>query len=250
MRILLIEDDSTLAGEMRKLLNREYVVDVAPNGEEGVFMSQTSHYEVIFIDIGLPDINGIEVCRLIRQAGVTAGIIMLTAKMDGGYKVHSLDSGADDYITKPFNINELFARTRAVSRRIISNKTEGLLKMDGVLLDTSSKVVYREGKKLNLKRKEFEILEHLIQRRGSIVSRESLLEALWDGGLDTPSNTLDVHVARLRHKFDKPFKKALITTVHGVGYKIDLVIGGDTTEQNNRKYIKRKSPDYSEGEFS
>jgi DNA-binding response OmpR family regulator len=225
MRVLIIDDDTTFTDTIKDFLKTSFTVDTAPNGTDGTYMAQVNVYDIIVLDIVLPDIDGIEVCRMIRSSNVKTPVIMLTGKDDVNYKVFSLDSGADDYLTKPFSSAELMARIRALLRRspeLLKNSEpfQNKLKAGDLVLDVKERLVWRSGEQIHLRRKEFDILELLLRRKGVVVSKECILESVWDLGLDVPSNTVEVHVSSLRKKIDKKFSRKLIKTIFGVGYKL------------------------------
>jgi len=221
MKILLIEDDKQMAKTIKEGLKDYYVVDVAYTGENGDFQAQVNDYDTIIIDIVLPDIDGITVCKKIREAEIKAPILMLTGKTQVRDKVTALDAGADDYLTKPFSFAELLARVRALIRRnpdtLVSNK----LSVGNLTLDVASKTVKRKGTKIPLRRKKFNLLEYLMRNQGIVVTRSMILEHVWDSETNPMTNTVDVHIKSLRDKVDRPFQKSLIKTVHGLGYKIE-----------------------------
>lgn len=221
MRVLIIENDANLAFGIKAELKKSYVVDLAENGENGAFLAQTNNYDVILVDIVLPDIHGIEICRIIRSAGSKTPILMLTGITDVNFKVSSLDSGADDYLTKPFSFSELSARMRALMRRGPEVLASEKLRIEDLVVDLGSRTVKRAQRKIYLRKKEFDFLELLLRNKGKVVSKEKALESIWEEGLDVLSNTLEVHIRNLRKAIDTPDRKKLIKTVHGIGYKIE-----------------------------
>jgi len=222
MKVLLIEDDKQTAKTIKEGLKDYYVVDIAYTGEDGDFRAQVNDYDTIIIDIVLPDIDGITVCKKIREAEIKAPILMLTGKTQVRDKVTALDAGADDYLTKPFSFAELLARVRALIRRnpdtLVSNK----LSIGNLSLDVVANMVKRRGRKISLRRKEFSLLEYLMRNQGMVVTRSMILEHVWDSGTNPMTNTVDVHIKSLRDKIDKPFGTDLIKTAHGLGYKIEV----------------------------
>jgi DNA-binding response OmpR family regulator len=220
MRMLLIEDDRDTAECIKEEAEKYYVLDIAYSGSDGAYLSQTNDYDVMVVDEGLPDINGIEVCRMARAAQISTPILILTNSNEITHKVSSLDSGADDCLTKPFAGPELFARLRALLRRYPNTWQSNLLCLDDLYLDLSSKSAVRAGIDIKLRRKEFDLLEYLIRHKNRVVSKEMILEHVWDLGIEVASNTVEVHIRSLRQKIDKPFEKKLIKTVHNFGYKV------------------------------
>jgi len=221
MRVLIVEDEEDIASFIKKGLEAEnFVVDVALEGEKGRFLALTNEYDLIILDIKLPDMDGIEVCRMIREKKKTVPVIMLTVKTDVKSKVEALNIGADDYLTKPFAFEELLARIRALLRR--EKTTIGdTLKMADLVLDTKSHSVQRAGRPIDLSKKEFVLLEYFIRNPGTVLTRSMILEHVWDMNADPFTNTVDVHVRLLRKKIDEGHRRKFIRTVHGYGYKLE-----------------------------
>jgi DNA-binding response OmpR family regulator len=203
----------------RALLEDGYAVDAAFDGVEAEELASFTPYDVIVLDVMLPKRDGIEVCRSLRDRRNNTPILMLTARDGLDDRVLGLDSGADDYLIKPFEIKELRARLRALSRRRAEDRGSRLAAAD-LLLDPATHEVKRAGSALELTAKEYSLLEYLLRNRGRIVTREMILAHLWDYGRSTASNVVDVHVRRLRGKVDDPFPIKLIETVRGAGYRI------------------------------
>lgn len=221
MRILLIEEDRDSAESIRDEFEKHYIVDVAYTGVDGTYLSQTNEYDAIVVDVALSDINGIEVCKRTRAASVYTPILVLSDDNSVDYKILSLDSGADDYLTKPLCHPELLAKVRALIRRGTKYVITNQFCVGDLTLDVTDKAVKRSGFEIELRRKEFDLLEYLIQNKGRILSKEKILEHVWEKGMEMASNTLEVHIKFLRDKIDKPFSKKLIKTVHNFGYKIE-----------------------------
>jgi len=218
MRILLIEDEPRMAGMIaRGLRESSYAVDVAPSGEAGLFQSSINRYDIVILDVVLPILSGLEVCRRMRQDGLNAPILMLTARDSVDDMVAGLDSGADDYLTKPFEFKELLARLRALSRRT-NQVRPATLRVSDLVLNTSDHSVFRGGRPINLTAKEYALLEFFMIRAGTVLSREAISEHVWDENFDSFSNTIDVYVRRLRRKIDEGFDRPLIQTRRGEGY--------------------------------
>ncbi|WP_193162012.1 response regulator [Microbulbifer hainanensis] len=216
MRVLLIEDDRSLAdGIATALRHGGYAVDLAVQGREGVALAHAAQPDVILLDLGLPDIDGIEVLRQLRSGGLTSSVLILTARDDLTSKVRGLDAGADDYLTKPFEVDELLARLRALERRAgLSVSAE--LTIGDVTINLASHEVTRAGEPVKLSRREFTLLRALAERPGHILSREQLEDKLYSWGEEVSSNTVDVHIHNLRKKIYPEF----IQTIRGVGYKL------------------------------
>jgi len=220
MRILLIEDDKQAARWLSKGLQEErFVVDVAYTGEAGDEMASVNDYDVIVLDWVLPDKDGIAVCRELRARGVSTPILMLTARDALEDRVTGLYTGADDYLTKPFEFSELLARIHAVLRRSALTRLP-VLKVADLTLDPQSNRVTRGGQTLNLTRKEYAILEVLMRHAGKVVTRSTLGERVWETDLDTLTNLLDVHIGHLRRKIDVEGVPPLIHTIRGRGYLV------------------------------
>jgi two-component system copper resistance phosphate regulon response regulator CusR len=226
MQILVIEDEPKVARALMEGLEAElYQVTVAVNGEEGYFLATTQAFDLIVLDLMLPGRNGIDILSALRQQGCQTPVIILTARDAIEERVLGLDTGADDYLVKPFAFPELLARIRALTRR---GRTEQALrlKIADLEMDCVTRKVTRRDKPIELTGKEFELLEYLLRHQGHIVSRDMLVRDVWKSvDRATPlDNVIDVHIARLRQKIDAPFKKKLLKTVRGVGFV--LKVGG------------------------
>lgn len=224
MRILIIEDDHKIANAIKKGLEQEsYACDVAYNAEEGIGSAMTIDYDLIILDRMLPgEIDGIGICKAIRKKGNNVSILILTAKDKVSDRVEGLNAGADDYLVKPFAFEELLARVKALLRR--PNQNLGTkLKVDDLTLDTLSFKVKRVGKNINLSSTEFKLLEYLMRNPDSILTKDNIIEHVWDYDADILPNTVEVYIGYLRNKIDKPFSgPQLIHTIRGFGYKIGL----------------------------
>lgn len=222
MRILVIEDEEGIAKFLKAGLESEYfAVDLAEDGEKGSYLAKTNDYDMIILDNMLPKKNGAEVCQEIRATGKNTPIIMLSARGEMGIKVELLNKGADDYMTKPFSLEELLARIRALLRRPHYVSSE-VLTIDDLVMDTKRHTVKRGEKEIYLTRKEFMLLEYLLKHRDSVVSRGMIMEHVWDMNADPFSNTIESHILNVRKKISAKGKKNLIHTLPGVGYKISL----------------------------
>ncbi len=220
MRILLVEDNRRLSDSLRAVLVEEgYAVDTAFDGVEAEETATFTPYDVIILDIMLPKRDGIEVCRSLRAQKVKTPILMLTARDSLDDRVLGLDSGADDYLVKPFEIKELRARLRALMRRETDSKAGDLLVAD-LRLDPATHDAWRGKTKLDLTAKEFSLLEYLMRNPNRLITREMVLNHLWDYGQTLASNVVDVHIRRLRRKVDDPFEPKLIETIRGAGYRL------------------------------
>jgi DNA-binding response OmpR family regulator len=220
MRILLVEDNRRLSDSLRRILQEDgYAVDAAYDGIEGEEAGMISGYDVIILDIMLPGKNGLEVCRELRNRHVATPILMLTARDALDDRVVGLDSGADDYLVKPFEVDELRARIRALLRRESSSKS-GVLRIADLELDPASHTVRRSGQRIELTAKEFSILEYLMRHPNHLITRAMAEEHLWNYDHLVASNVVDVYIRRLRRKIDDPSPIKLIETIRGAGYRI------------------------------
>lgn len=220
MKVLIIEDEKDVADSIKVILQQHFIVDLARTGEEGEFKAQVNDYDVILLDYVLPDLDGLMICSYLRKNKIETPILFLTCKDEIATKVEALNVGADDYLTKPFSPPELIARMRALIRRTQSNNRVNTMQVDSLTLDSITRTVMRDEKSIALRRKEFDLLEYLMRNTNRVLTRGMILEHVWEQGTDELSNTVDVHIKYLRDKVDKPFRKKLIRTVHGIGYKI------------------------------
>lgn len=221
MRVLVVEDEPKLADLLRRgLTGRGFAVDVAATGQDALETAPATAYAVIVLDRMLPDTDGLEVCRELRIAGVDTPILMLTALGELADRVDGLDSGADDYLGKPFALAELTARLRALARRP-GGRREPVLIAGDLRLDPAARRVWRAGTEITLTAKEFALLEALMRRPGETRSRFDLLEDAWDDTYENRSNVIDVYVGYLRTKIDRPFGTSSLVTVRGGGYRLD-----------------------------
>ncbi len=222
MRILVVEDEHKIANSIKKGLNQEsYAVDVTFNGADGFDLASTEDYDLIILDILLPGIDGLEICRKLRKQNIHIPILILTAKGQVGEKVEGLNAGADDYLTKPFAFEELLARVRALARR--PPKSIGTtLTVEDLSLNTIAYEVKRANTQIQLSNKEFALLEYLMRHPNQTLAKEQIISHVWDYDADVLPNTVEVYIGYLRSKIDKPFSKrpALIHTIRGFGYKI------------------------------
>lgn len=220
MRVLVVEDSRRLAGIVKRgLLEEGYAVDNAYDGEEAEYMAESTPFDLIVLDIMLPKKDGLSVCRDLRAKKVNTPILMLTAKDSVEDKVTGLDSGADDYLVKPFAFSELLARLRALLRREVLPKVQKL-QIGELALDPQSREVWRNGDRVDLTAKEYAILEYFMRRPNAVVTRTMLGESVWDYEFDGLSNIIDVYVRRLRRKIDREGQDSLLQTVRGSGYRL------------------------------
>ena len=221
MRLLVIEDERKIARVITESLKREkYAVDAAYDGEEGFNLANSQPYDLLIVDRMLPGLEGAEIVKKLRENGKNMPILFLTALSTTEDKTLGLDIGADDYLTKPFAIDELLARVRALLRRPPIQQPD-ILKIDDLKIDKQQQAVTRAGKIIDLTSKEYALLEYLIQHPNQILSKETLIDHVWDFDADILPNNVEAYIKNLRQKIDKPFKKQLIKTVRGFGYRIE-----------------------------
>jgi two-component system OmpR family response regulator len=220
MRVLIVEDDVRMAAAIRRGLQAEGVVaDVATRGEDALWIAGATEFDAVVLDLRLPGIDGFETCRRLRDDGVWAPIIMLTARDAIEDRVQGLDQGADDYLTKPFSLAELLARLRALARRGPVERP-AVLQVGDLRLDPATRQAWRREEEIFLSPKEFALLETFMRRPGEVLSQLQLLEHAWDYGYESRSNVVEVYVRYLREKIDRPFGVKSLETVRGAGYRL------------------------------
>jgi two-component system OmpR family response regulator len=220
VRVLVVEDKVKLATVLSRGLRKEGLsADIAATGEDAIWMAAATPYDAVILDVMLPGIDGFEACRRLRSQSVWAPILMLTARESVDDRVAGLDSGADDYLTKPFSLRELLARLRALMRRGATERPT-VLEVGDLRLDPAARRVWRGETEVSLSHKEFAMLEALMRRAGEVLSRLDLLEAAWDQSYENRSNIVDAYVRRLRTKIDHPFRADTLETVRGSGYRM------------------------------
>ena len=220
MRVLVVEDERKLGELLRRGLGEEgYAADLADRGEEALWMVRAVDYDVVVLDVMLPGADGFEICRRMRDSGVWAPVLMLTARDAVEDRVSGLDVGADDYLTKPFAFEELLARLRALTRRAPAERPT-VLEVGDLRLDPAAHRAWRGDQELDLSAKEFALLELFMRRPGMTLSRTQLLDGAWDIAFESRSNVIDVYVRYLREKIDRPFGRDSIETIRGVGYRL------------------------------
>lgn len=220
MRVLVVEDETKMVTLLRRSLEEEgYAVDVAINGQDAVWMATGHPFDAIILDVMLPDFDGFEVCRRVREAQVWAPVLMLTARDAVDDRVLGLDAGADDYLPKPFSFAELLARLRALIRRGGAERP-AVLRVADIELDPSRRNVKRGGSLVDLTAKEFSLLEFFMRHPDEVLTRTRIIEHVWDFAYDGGSNVVDVYVRYLRDKIDRPFGRGSLQTVRGAGYRL------------------------------
>ncbi|HEX5544925.1 MAG TPA: response regulator transcription factor [Nitrospira sp.] len=221
MRILLVEDDADLAQFIRKGLKEEhYVVDVAADGEAGLALALDNAYDLMILDIMLPKLDGLTLCRRVRDKGISTPVLLLTARNTLETKVSGFDTGADQFMPKPFAFAELLARIRALLRRGSSQQITHLQAAD-LRLDPASHRVWRAGQEISLTNKEYALLEFLLRNKNRVLTRTAIIEHVWDISYDPMTNIVDAHIRALRAKIDRDFSPPLIATVRGAGYMLE-----------------------------
>jgi len=222
MRLLIVDDNALLTERLKTHLEERFNIDTAHTGAAGEKLATTRPYDIIVLDLGLPDISGEQVCVNLRQAGIMIPILILTAESDIDSKVRLFTCGADDYLTKPFEFAELDARISALLRRRQLDSPLSLLEVGDLIINPSRRSVTRNGVPIHLRRKEYEILEYLVRNLGKPVTPDMILRDVWNkNDTDERKPTVRVHIKYLRDKVDRPFTTPLIKTAHGVGYTIE-----------------------------
>ena len=220
MRLLIVEDGTRMAGLLRRGFQEQgYAVDVTGDGAEAVWLATENAYDAVLLDVMLPSLDGVEVCRRLRAAGRWCPVLMLTARDGVAARVQSLDAGADDYVVKPFSFAELAARVRALVRRGAAPRPT-MLTVGDLHLDPAGRRVWRGAQEVALSSKEFALLELFMRRPGEVLTRSAILEHVWDFAYDGVSNVVDQYVAYLRRKIDRPFGRDDLETVRGAGYRL------------------------------
>jgi DNA-binding response OmpR family regulator len=234
MRILLVEDDPRIAKFVAKGLREQtYAVDVAVTGNGALYQVSVNTYDLVILDVMIPELNGFDVCRELRRIGLRIPVLMLTARDEIGDRIHGLDTGADDYLTKPFDFGELLARLRALLRRS-GNLRTGKIIVDDLVLDPAGQTASRAGRPLRLTTKEHALLEYLALNVGRVIGREEIAEHVWDESFDPFSNLIEVYVNRLRRKVDDGSAKPLIHTRRGAGYMLNPPDGFASVDAESR----------------
>lgn len=224
MKLLCIEDNAELVDSLRHFLAAGSAIAEAPTGKDGLRLVKQQHYDAVILDLGLPDMPGLEVCRRLRQHDLQLPVLVLSGNQDINTKVSLFEAGADDYLTKPFTVAELRARLFALLKRVNHDPEPQnlyLLRVGTLTLDPLSRQVKRAGKVIRLRPKEFDILEYLMRNRGKIVTRSMIMDNVWESGSISWDGTVNVHIKRLRDQIDRSYKRKLIKTAYGLGYTIN-----------------------------
>lgn len=221
MKILIVDDNQRLTERVFEKLKKTYTIETAQNGHEAIVAYTSRHFDLVILDLGLPDMSGAKVCKHIRSGQKDTPILILTAEDSSTKKTELLKLGADDYIVKPFDENELKARIEALLRRIPRMPASKILTADDLSMNIANRKVSRGGVQIKLRRKEFDILECLLLHKGEALRRETIIHHAWNTGASHWNGSVDVHIKHLRDKIDKPFQHPLIKTVYAVGYTIE-----------------------------
>ena len=223
MKALVIDDDPRIVRRLQRILKDEYIVDIADSASCGEKLAYNSHYDIILLDLMLPDMDGLDLCSILKTNTKDIPIMIISDKNSISDIDRAFDKGADDYLMKPFNVRELKARMKALLRRVA--KSEELysktLTLRNLMLDRSRKALFYNEKRVALRKKEMQLIEFLMVNKGRVLTRGEILEHVWDADISVFTNTVDVHMKRLRDKIEKPFNEKYIETVHGLGYIIE-----------------------------
>ena len=222
MKVLVIEDNPRLSARIKQQLRRWYIVETAASGDEGLRLATSDTFDVVLLDLGLPDTPGLEVCRQLRKLSKDLPILVVTGVDTTESRVNLLDSGADDYVTKPFDISELHARINALARRRSRQDITETIEIGDLVIHPANRHVSRSGQSIDLRRKEFDILEYLASNPGRVMTRQMIINHAWSSTSASWTGSVDVHIKQLRDKVDKPFSYPLIKTSYGVGYSVVL----------------------------
>lgn len=223
MKALVIDDDPRIVRRLQRILKDEYIVDIAESASSGEKLAYNSHYDIILLDLMLPDMDGLDLCSILKTNTKDIPIMIISDKNSVADIDRAFDKGADDYLMKPLNVRELKARMKALLRRVA--KSEDLysktLTLRNLMFDRSRKALFYNEKRVALRKKEMQLIEFLMVNKGRVLTRGEILEHVWDADISVFTNTVDVHMKRLRDKIEKPFNEKYIETVHGLGYIIE-----------------------------
>ncbi len=223
MKVLIIEDNERLAAGIKQKLRKWFTIDIISTGHDGIQAVTNGSYDIVLLDLGLPDMSGAEVCRQLRNLSATLPILILTGVSTTTAQVHLFEIGADDYVVKPFNAQTLRARINALARRRSRTDISAIITLGDLTIDPAKRTVTRQGTPITLRRKEYDILEYLVSHPGRIMTREMIVNHAWDSSTGAIwTGSVDVHIKQLRDKIDKPFDYPLIKTCYGVGYIADV----------------------------
>ena len=222
MKILIIEDNPILSARMKQQLQKSHLVETALTGKEGLDLFRTNIFDIVLLDLGLPDMEGAAVCKSLRRQSASIPILVISGENEVTARVELLNIGADDYIVKPFEPSELEARMNALARRQARNDSIEVLEIGPLKLWPSQRRVERSGEEIALRKKEYDILEYLVRNNGRIMSREMIIQHAWSAHSKSWVGSVDVHIKQLRDKIDRPFKERLIKASYGIGYMVEI----------------------------
>lgn len=221
MKILIIEDNELIAKTLERSLRNDYQIDLTNNGDDGLFKGLNFSYDLILLDLNLPDLQGDEICRKLRQSNVSTPIIVASGKDSITDKIEMFKIGADDYLVKPFNLEELKIRITVALRHVVNKAPTGKIIIDDLVLDPYTREVLHCNVPIVLRKKEYDLLAYLMYNQGQILTRNMIMEHIWSSQENLWANVIDVHIKHIRDKIDRPYNTNLIKTVHGLGYKIE-----------------------------
>lgn len=228
MKLLVVEDNNRLSERIFDRLHKQHSIDIVETGHEVLIKTKLVNYGVIILDLGLPDMPGLEVCKRLRAANIDTPILVLTGANEMAIRVELLNQGADDFMSKPFDANELRARINSLGRRRYRMPPQKIIEYGDLSIDVDQRIVQRAGNDIELRRKEFDILEYLVSNSGRILTRDMIMSHVWDDDKNTWHSTIDVHIKHLRDKVDKPYAKPIIKTAYGLGYRVDALEKDDS----------------------
>lgn len=223
MKALIIDDDPRIIRKLQRILKDDYIVDIAENAHEGEKLAYNSHYDIILLDLMLPDMDGFDLCRVLKSNLKATPIVIISERSSINDIDIAFDRGADDYLVKPFNVRELKARMKALLRRVSSNEDSysEAVSLRDLSFDRNRRALFYKKNRIYLRKKEMQLIEFLLVNKGRVLTRGEILEHVWDANISIFTNTVDVHIKRLRDKIEKPFDEKYIETVHGLGYIIE-----------------------------
>jgi DNA-binding response OmpR family regulator len=223
MKALIVEDNKLISGVLEKNLRHDYYIDVVETGNEAITLASTNEYDIILLDLGLPDIDGSRVCTQIRKDNNTVPIIVSSGLSAIQTKVEMLNIGADDYLVKPYNLNELRARMQVALRHKANIAPNGILEIGRIRINPQTRTVTCTDRVIELRRKEYDILNYLAHNCGQVLSRQMIMDHVWSTDSNLWANVVDVHVKHIRDKIGRPYSSMLLKTIHGVGYKLERI---------------------------
>lgn len=223
MKALIIEDDPRISRRLRRILKDDYIIDIADTADSGEKLAYNSHYDIILLDMTLPDMDGQDLCSLLKTNVKDVPVMIISEKSSISDIDSAFDKGADDYMVKPLNVRELKARMKALLRRVARTEEDytKTLKLRNLMFDRSRKALFHKERRVALRKKEMQLIEFMLTNKGRVLTRGEILEHVWDANISIFTNTVDVHMKRIRDKIEKPYKEKYIETVHGLGYVME-----------------------------